>query len=129
MAATRGPASLLPKCTQFFLPSDLVPSAEIYVEVILKPSAASANQAGSKDIIIVKVPRSQIESHRAEHQAQEVAIDRLIAQALAEKRASDISQRVGLNLIERSRSLSERPRILEGRAPEYDCDGFKGWIL
>jgi hypothetical protein len=106
-----------------------VPSAEIYVEVTLKPPASSANQTGDKDIIIVQVPRSQIESHRAEHQAQEVAIDQLIAQALAEKRASDISRRLGPNPIERSRSLSERPRLLEGRAPEYDCDGFKGWIL
>lgn len=90
-----------------------MPSTEVYIEVTLKPLDASANQTGSKDIIIVLVPRSQVDTHRAEHQAQEVAIDQLIAQALAEKRALEISGRVtgvaGPNPIEKSRFLSERP--------------------
>ena len=108
-----------------------VPSTEVYIEVTLKPLDASANQTGSKDIIIVLVPRSQVDTHRAEHQAQEVAIDQLIAQALAEKRALEIQIVTGVaspNPIEKSRFLSQRPP-LEGRAPDYDCDGFKGWIF
>jgi hypothetical protein len=108
-------------------------SAESYVEVTLNPPTAPANQSGSKNIIIVLVPRSQIDAHRAEHQAQEPAVDQLIAQALAEKRALDVSGRVtvfgGPNLIEKSRFLSERPRIIESRSPDYESDGFKGWIF
>jgi hypothetical protein len=110
-----------------------VPSTENYVEVTLKPSDAPANQTGSRNIIIVQVPRSKIDSHRLEHQAQEAVTDELIAQALAEGSLPDISRAVtdvgGANLIERSRFLPERPLIIEGRSPDYDRNGFKGWII
>ena len=110
-----------------------MPSTENYVEVTLKPLDASADQSGGENIIIVMVPRSQIDTHRAEHQTNEAAIDQLIAQALAEKRAVEISGRVtvggGPNLIEKSRFLSERPRKIEGRSPDYERDGFQGWIF
>jgi hypothetical protein len=111
----------------------LLPSTENYVEVTLQPLEASANQRGSKNIIIVQVPRSQIDTHRAEHLAQERALDELIAQALAEEHAPHISGRVicigSAKLIESSRFLPERPLIIEGRSPDYDRDGFKGWII
>ena len=32
-------------------------------------------------------------------------------------------------LIEKSRFLSERPRKIEGRPPDYERDGFQGWIF
>ena len=90
-----------------------MPSTKNYVEVTLKPLDAPLNQSGGKNIIIVLVPRSQIENHRAEHQAPEAVIDELIAQALAEKCARDISERVGgANAIERSKFLPERPKII-----------------
>ena len=110
-----------------------MPSIEHYVEVTLKALAAQVNQSDSKNIIIVLVPRSQIVNHRAEHQAQEAVTDELIAQALAEGSLPDISRAVtdvgGANLIERSRFLPERPLIIEGRSPDYDRNGFKGWII
>jgi hypothetical protein len=110
-----------------------MPSSENYVEVTLKPIDAPADQIGSKNIIIVLVPRSQIDSHRAEHHPGGAVVDQLIAQALAEGRAPDILGRgagVGeANLVERSKFLSERPRIVEDRSPDYDRDGFKGWIV
>lgn len=110
-----------------------MPSTENYVEVTLKPMDAPANEIGSKNIIIVLVPRSQIDRHRAEHHVQEAVVDELIAQALAEERAPEISGRgagVGdVNLVERSKFLLERPRIVEDRSPHYDRDGFKGWIV
>jgi hypothetical protein len=110
-----------------------MPSRENYVEVTLKPIGAPANQIGSKNTIIVLVPRSEIESHRAEHQAGEAIVDELIAQALAEERVADISGRgagVGeANLVESSKFLSERPRIIKDRPADYDREGFKGWIV
>jgi hypothetical protein len=112
---------------------DIVPSTGNYVELTLKALDAPAEQRGSRTIIIVQVPRSQIDTHRAEHLAQDVALDELIAQALAEERAPDISERVigvsSAKLIERSRFVAERPLIIEGRSPDYDRDGFKGWIV
>jgi hypothetical protein len=76
-----------------------------------------ADQSGTKDIIIVLVARSQIDSHRPDHQAQEIATDRLIAQGLAEKFVLHISGQVagrnGYGVIESSRFLCERPRIIE----------------
>jgi hypothetical protein len=110
-----------------------VPSTENYVEVTLKPLDAPANQSGHKNIIIFLVPRSQIDTHRAEHQEQEAAIDQLIAQALAEERALDALGRVtvsgGPNPIEKSKFLSERPGIIERRSPDYERDGFQGWFF
>jgi hypothetical protein len=110
-----------------------MPSIGHYVEVTLKALAAQVNQVDSKNIIIVLVPRSQIDNHRAEHQAQEAVTDDLIAQALAEGRAPDISRSVpevgGATLIERSRFLAERPLRIKGRSPDYDRNGFKGWII
>ena len=64
-----------------------MPYTKNYVEVILKPLGAPANQRDSKSIIIVQVPRSQIDAHRAGHQAPEAVTDELIAQALGERRA------------------------------------------
>jgi hypothetical protein len=108
-----------------------MPSSEYYVEVTLKPLEAPADQNAS-DIIIVMVPRSQIDTHRAKHQTDEATIDQLIAQALAEKHAIEVSGRVtvgrGATLIEKSRFLSKRPREIEGRPPDYERDGFQGWI-
>lgn len=108
-------------------------SGKNYVEVTLKPFDAPAGQGGSKNIIIVQVPRSQIDTHRARHLGQEIALDQLIAQALAEERAPDISEFVtgagSAKLVEKSRFLPKRPPIIGGRAPDYDCDGFKGWII
>jgi hypothetical protein len=93
-----------------------VPYTKNYVEVILKPLGAPANQRDSKSIIIVQVPRSQIDAHRAEHQAPEAVTDELIAQALGERRAPDISRSVkepnGTSFIERSRFLPEQPLII-----------------
>jgi hypothetical protein len=87
--------------------------------VILKPLGAPANQRDSKRGIIVQVPRSQIDAHRAEHQAPEAVTDELIAPALGERRAPDISRSVkesnGTSFIERSRFLPEQPLIIEGR--------------
>lgn len=112
---------------------DTVPSTENYVEVTLKPLDAPANQSGSKNIIILLVPRSEIDNHRAEHQEKEAAIDQLIAQALAEERALDALGRLtisgGSSPIERSKFLSERPGIIEGRSPDYERDGFQGWFF
>lgn len=109
---------------------DIVTSTEIYIEVTLKPLDASDNQTGVNNIIIVLVPRSQIDNHRAEHQVREALIDELIAQALAEGRVPDIGTRVGsTHLIERSKFLPERPKIVEGRSPDYDREGFRGWFF
>ena len=111
-----------------------MPSTENYVQLTFKPLDAPSDQSGRKNIIIVMVPQSQIDTHRAEHQIrEEAAIDQLIAQALAEKRAVEVSGRVtvvgGPSLIEKSRFLSERPREIECRSPDYERDGFQGWIL
>jgi hypothetical protein len=109
-----------------------MPFAENYVEVTLKPLDAPVDQSGSRNIIIVMVPQSQIDTHRAEHQTDEAAIDQLLAQALAENRAIEITGRVavggGPNLIKKSRFLSTRPRKIAGRSPDYERDGFQVWI-
>ena len=104
-------------------------SLENYVEVTLKPLDAPAKQSAS-NFMIVLVPRSQIENYRAKHQTQEAVIDELIAQALAEELAPDISERAGrANIIQKSKFLPRRPRMIEGRTPDYDLDGFRGWIF
>ena len=108
---------------------DIMLSAEHYVEVTLKPLHAPARQTAN-NFIIVFVPRSHIKSFREKHQAQEVVIDELIAQALAERLAPDIWERTGSpSLIEKSRFLPQQPQMVKGRSPDYDRDGFKGWIF
>ena len=107
-----------------------MPATETYVEVTLKSLDPPANQKGCEDFIIVLVPQSQIDNHRAGHRAQEALIDELIAQALAEGRVPDITECVGAtNLIKRSKFLPERPLMIEGRSPDYDRDGFRGWFF
>jgi hypothetical protein len=106
-----------------------VNSDENYVEVVLKPMGPPVGQS---DILIVLVPRSQIDSHRADHQAQEIATDRLIAQGLAEKFALDISGQLtgrnGHDVIKSSRFLFARPRIVEDSLPHYEYEGFRAWL-
>ena len=61
------------------------------------------------------------------------SVDQLISQALAEKRAVDVSGRVtvvgGPNLIEKSRFLSERPRIIEVIHPITSATSSKAGSL
>jgi hypothetical protein len=108
---------------------DIMLSAENYVEVTLKPLHAPAKQTAS-NFIIVFVPRSQIKSFREKHQTEEAVIDELIAQALAERLAPDIWERTGSpSLIEKSRFLPQQPQMVKDRSPDYDRDGFRGWIF
>jgi hypothetical protein len=100
-------------------------SAENYVEVTLKLLDAPPHHTAGKNCIVMMVPRSQIDNHRSEHEAQEAVTDELIALGLAEMRVPDISA----NRIEGSKFLPERPPTIEGRTPDYDRDGFKGWIF
>jgi hypothetical protein len=108
-------------------------STENYVELTLKTLEAPGQKSGGKTVIIVQVPQSQIDTHRARHLAQEVARDELIAQALAEERAADISGRITVGgsakLVAGSRFVAVRPILIEDRSPDYDRDGFKGWIF
>ena len=104
-------------------------SAGNYVEVTLKPLHAPAKQMAS-NFIIVFVPRSQIKNFREEHQTEEAVVDELIAQTLAERLAPDIWERTGSpSLIEKSRFLPQEPQMVKGRSPDYDRDGFRGWIF
>jgi hypothetical protein len=108
---------------------DIMLFTENYVEVTLKPLHGPAKQTAS-NFIIVFVPRSQIKSFREKHQAEEAVIDELIAQALAERLAPDIWERTGsLGLIEKSRFLPQQPQMVKDRSPDYDRDGFRGWIF
>ncbi len=106
-----------------------VNSDENYIEVVLKPMGSPVGQS---DIFIVLVPRSQIDSHRADHQAQEIATDRLIAQGLAEKFALNIAGQLagrnGHDVIKSSRFLFARPKIVEESLSHYESEGFRAWI-
>jgi hypothetical protein len=116
----------LPRSLQF---QDIMLSAENYVEVTLKPLDAPAKQMSNR-FIIVFVPRSQINSFREKHQTEEVVIDELIAQTLAERLAPEIWKRTGsTSVIEKSRFLPQQPQMVKGRSPDYDRDGFRGWIF